>query len=84
MQEPNATTPDPLEHELIGVALRYVVFTDWFEAQPVRRISSKRERRMMAMFNRIENELRIIGRRALKKNPYRELIGQELLAQAGK
>jgi len=66
--------PALLEAELIGAALRYTAFADWFEARPTTRTAQDGEAEAMDAFNRIEDELRAAGRHLLRRFGHREFV----------
>lgn len=68
-----------LEAELIGAALRYTAVADWFESRPASRDALNGEAEAMEAFNRIEDELRVAGRRLLRRLGHRELVLKQAL-----
>jgi hypothetical protein len=71
----------PLEAEVLGAALWYVVIADWFEQLPFSRHDSNRERRAMDIFNCVEAELRQAGGRLLRRLGHRELVLERALEE---
>lgn len=72
---------EPLEAELIGAALRYVVVADWFESRPFARHRQDGEREAMDAFNHVEAELRKAGRGLLRRLGHRELVLEQGLEE---
>lgn len=75
-------TADPLEAEVIGAALRYVAFADWFECRPASSYRELGESEAMEAFNRIEAELRETGGRLLRRLGHRRLVLERALQEA--
>lgn len=75
-------TADPLEAEVIGAALRYVAFADWFESRPASSFRGLGETEAMQAFNRIEAELREAGGRLLRHLGHRQLVLERALREA--
>jgi len=83
-EQPSPAAPlrdGELEAELLGAAIRYVAFADWFERLSVSRYSPNRERRAMDAFNRVEAELRTAGGRLLRRIGSRKLVLRRLLKE---
>ena len=68
-----------LEAEVIGAALRYVAVADWFESRPITRRERARDLDAMNVFNRVEAELRQVGRGLLRRMEHRDLILEQAL-----
>lgn len=75
-------TADPLEAEVLGAALRYVAFADWFESRPASSLRSLDETEAMLAFNRIEAELRETGGKLLRHLGHRQLVLERALQEA--
>ena len=69
------------EHELLGAALPYVAVADWFEARPVGRKEEAHDAQAMAVFSRIEAELRVAGGRVLRASNHRQLVLQAAMRE---
>jgi hypothetical protein len=69
------------ESELIGAALRYVAYADWFEARPFRRRHKTGEEAAVAQFDRLEAELRAAGQRLLAEIGSRELVQAQVVEE---
>ncbi len=80
MQQPGIPDCRALESELIGAALRYAAFADWFEARPMAHHRRDGEREAMDAFNNIEAELRRVGGRLLRRLGHRELVLEQVLS----
>ena len=75
---------DPfLEADVLGAALRYTAVADWFEALPVGPHEPDGVLAAMAVFNRVEAELRRSGSRLLRRLGRRRQMLERLLVLHG-
>lgn len=76
MRTTNKDNPAVSQAELLGAALRYCAVADWFEAQPCPWTKQMSVDQAMALFNRVEGELRELGVKALRGRGHRALVLQ--------
>ena len=71
MKQPNVPT-ETLPGGLLGAAMRYCAVADWFESRPTRWHKHMSEADAMALFNRVETELRQAGAKMLRQTHLRD------------
>lgn len=74
MRRTKEKSPLVSQAELLGAALRYCAVADWFEAHPSPWRKQMTLDEAMAVFNRVEVELRAAAAKDLRQHGHRDLI----------